>query len=87
MNNFGLIAILVGIGLLVLPFIAPGLGDWQGADDKGMDMVSDLDQSYDPWFEPVFEPQSGAIESVLFSLQAAIGGGIIGYTLGSDSLH
>lgn len=86
MNNLGMIAIAFGIGLLILPFVAPGLGTWQGTDAQGMEMVSEIDQSYEPWFEPVFKPQSGAIESLLFSIQAAIGGGIIGYVLGSDSL-
>lgn len=86
MNWLGPLAVFIGVGLLVLPFLAPGLGDWNGTDDRGMEMVSKFDQSYEPWYQSGFEPPSGAIESVLFSVQAALGGGIIGYILGSDAL-
>jgi len=37
---------------------------------------------YKPWFSPLWEPPSGEIETLLFSLQAAIGAGIIGYIAG-----
>ena len=37
---------------------------------------------YEPWFESVFTPSSAAIESGLFALQAALGGGVLGYVLG-----
>ncbi len=36
---------------------------------------------YTPWFESVFSP-AGEVESGLFALQAAIGGGVLGYVLG-----
>jgi cobalt/nickel transport protein len=38
--------------------------------------------TYEPWFQPLWEPPSGEIESLLFSLQAAIGAVIIGYFFG-----
>jgi cobalt/nickel transport protein len=38
--------------------------------------------NYEPWFESVFTPSSAAIESGLFALQAALGGGVLGYVMG-----
>jgi cobalt/nickel transport protein len=57
--------------------------EWVGADSQAEDVISDLTGgSYTPWFQSIYEPQSGEIESLLFSLQAAIGSLIIGYFLG-----
>ncbi len=56
--------------------------EWIGADDKAEEMISKIDPNYKPWFSPVWEPPSGEIESLLFSVQAAIGALLIGYFLG-----
>jgi cobalt/nickel transport protein len=37
---------------------------------------------YQPWFEPLWTPPSKEIESLLFSLQAALGAGLLGYYFG-----
>ncbi|MDR5656378.1 MAG: energy-coupling factor ABC transporter substrate-binding protein [Halobacteriota archaeon] len=81
MNRLSLLAGLAVIGLLLIPVLAPGIGAWGGADGAGMALVADQEPAYEPWFESIWTPPSGEIESVLFSLQAAIGGGIIGYLL------
>ena len=36
---------------------------------------------YTPWFDSLFSP-AGEVESGLFALQAALGGGVLGYVLG-----
>ncbi len=41
------------------------------------------EEGYEPWFQPLFSPASGEIESGLFALQAAIGGGALGYCFGA----
>lgn len=57
--------------------------EWSGADSQAEGVISDLTGgSYTPWFQSIYEPPSGEIESLLFSLQAAIGCLIIGYFLG-----
>ncbi|MGV8174896.1 MAG: energy-coupling factor ABC transporter substrate-binding protein [Methanothrix sp.] len=57
--------------------------EWSGADSQAEGVISDLTGgSYTPWFQSIYEPPSGEIESLLFSLQAAIGSLIIGYFLG-----
>ena len=46
-------------------------------------MIGTIHPDYEPWAEPLWEPPSGEIESLLFSLQVAIGAGGIGYILGT----
>ncbi|MCK5660363.1 MAG: energy-coupling factor ABC transporter substrate-binding protein, partial [Methanosarcinales archaeon] len=46
-----------------------------------VDAISDVtDDAYTPWFEPYWAPDSTG-ESILFSLQAAMGALVIGYFL------
>lgn len=82
MNRLAILAGLGVLALLLVPVLAPGIGAWGGADGAGMAMVADHQPGYEPWFSSLWTPPSGEIESVLFSLQAAIGGGLIGYLLG-----
>lgn len=60
----------------------PGMAEeaWGGADGAAAEIIEA--SGYEPWFNPIWEPPSGEIESLLFSLQAAIGAVIIGYFFG-----
>jgi len=80
-NRLALLAAAGVLTLLLIPVLTPGIGAWGGADGAGMAMIDAHQPSYEPWFTSIWTPPSGEIESVLFSLQAAIGGGIIGYLL------
>ncbi len=53
-----------------------------GADGQAAAEIARINPAYTPWFKPVFEPPSKEIESLLFSLQAALGAGFIGYYFG-----
>ncbi len=53
---------------------------WGGADGSAAEIIEE--SGYEPWFDPIWEPPSGEIESLFFSLQAAIGAIIIGYFFG-----
>ena len=53
-----------------------------GSDDKAKAVVANLRPDYKPWVEPLWEPPSGEIATLLFSLQAALGAGVIGFYLG-----
>lgn len=57
-------------------------GELSGADELAEHLVRDIAPDFTPWFSPLWEPPSGEIETMMFSLQAAIGGLIIGYILG-----
>ncbi|MDY6774713.1 MAG: energy-coupling factor ABC transporter substrate-binding protein [Halobacteria archaeon] len=75
---------LAGIGLLAVlvvgSFVMPAA--WGGADGQAEEGINQISPGYEPWFNPVWTPPSGEIESLLFSLQAAVGGLAIGYYLG-----
>lgn len=79
-KNLLLIAIVVGLAIIPL-FIAKD-AEFGGADGEAEQAITEINADYEPWFSPLFEPKSGEIESLLFSLQAAIGSGIVFYGLG-----
>jgi cobalt/nickel transport protein len=58
-----------------------------GADGKAMDLVTEISPDYRPWFKPLLEPRSSEIASLLFSFQAALGAGVIGYYIGSARMR
>lgn len=54
-----------------------------GSDSAAATQIQQSNPNYQPWFSPFFEPASAEIESGLFSLQAGIGGAILGFSIGS----
>lgn len=75
---------LLAIAILIIT-VVPVIfvrGEYGGADGQAEEAISEAHPDYEPWFEPFFEPPSGEIESLLFSSQAAIGAGVIGYAIG-----
>ena len=78
--TLGVIAIFVAAFAYIS---SSGNHEWGGADGQAEDVISQLTGgTYQPWFQPIYTPPSGEIESLLFTLQAAIGSIIIGYFLG-----
>jgi cobalt/nickel transport protein len=76
-----LIAVLV-LAPLLLP-VATHLDEpFSGADGQAEAAIVETHPGYEPWFESFWEPPSGEIESLLFSLQAALGAGLLGYYFG-----
>jgi cobalt/nickel transport protein len=78
--------LLAVAALAVLPLVL-GLGDhkeepFAGADGEAEAAITELEPDYEPWFSPLYEPPSGEIESALFSLQAALGAGVLAYYFG-----
>ncbi|MBB4196860.1 cobalt ABC transporter substrate-binding protein CbiN [Rhodoblastus sphagnicola] len=72
--------------LIAAPLVVPGLGgDFKGSDDKGTEAISELAPGYKPWFKSLWTPPSDEVESLLFSLQAALGAGFLGYVIGRRS--
>jgi len=79
-------AILLAVWPLVMVNL-PGQGGapaelFTGTDDQATAAIARVAPDYRPWAEPLWEPPSGEIESLLFSLQAAVGAGVIGYVIG-----
>ncbi|KAF1084497.1 Cobalt transport protein CbiN [Sporotomaculum syntrophicum] len=77
-----LVLIAIVIALTILPLFMQKDAEFGGADGEAEKAIIEINAEYKPWFEPLIEPKSGEIESLLFSLQAAIGSGILFYGLG-----
>ena len=74
--------IVLVVALAVLPLIIKKDSEFGGADGQAEEVIMEIQPDYEPWISSVFEPPSGEIESLLFTLQAALGAGVIGYILG-----
>jgi cobalt/nickel transport protein len=78
-NNWLLISIVIALAVAPIIFVR---GEYGGADGEAEEAITEIQPDYKPWFTPIFEPPSGEIESLLFSSQAALGAGLIGYAVG-----
>ncbi|MGY1717480.1 MULTISPECIES: energy-coupling factor ABC transporter substrate-binding protein [unclassified Blastococcus] len=83
MNRRALVNALLVVAVVAL-FAVPLLLDGGRSEFGGTDaaVTEELEaDGYTPWFDSLFSP-SGEVESGLFALQAALGGGVLGYVLG-----
>lgn len=86
LNPWVTLALLVALlALFVVPLYFADPGDAEGerfggTDAKATEIIAA--QGHRPWFEPIFAPGSSEVESGLFALQAGLGAGILGYSLG-----
>ena len=75
--------VLAVVALFAVPLLLDGgTSAYTGSDSRATELVQESDPDYRPWFESVFSPSSAEVESGLFALQAALGGGVLGYVLG-----
>jgi cobalt/nickel transport protein len=74
--------VLAVVALFALPLVINASSDYTGTDSQATTLIEQSDPGYRPWFSAVFQPGSGEVESGLFALQAALGGGVLGYVLG-----
>ena len=73
--------VLAVVALFALPLVLDGgTSGYAGTDSLATETIEE--SGYTPWFESVFSPSSSEVESGLFALQAALGGGVLGYVLG-----
>lgn len=75
--------LLLAVVLIIAPLVLNPGAEYGGADGEAEELITQINPGYEPWFSSIYEPPSGEIESLLFSIQAALGAGIIGYYLGS----
>ncbi len=68
--------------LAIIPLFTQKDAEFGGADGQAEEVIGEISPEYEPWFQSFWEPPSGEIESLLFSLQAAIGAIVIGYVIG-----
>lgn len=81
-RNKNILLLILTVILIITPLILNSTAEYGGADGEAESLISEINPNYKPWFSSLYEPPSGEIESLLFSTQAAIGAGIIGYFLG-----
>jgi cobalt/nickel transport protein len=81
-SRYYIILVIAVVILFAAPLLLFPSADYVGADSAAEQAIAD--QGYKPWFSPIWEPPSGEIETLLFSLQAAIGALIIGYFVGYE---
>ena len=85
-----LVVALVAVPLFMIKKPGPGPDGkeaeiFTGSDDQAKDAIIKIDPTYKPWAKSLVEPPSGEVESLLFSLQAALGAGFLGYWYGCAS--
>jgi cobalt/nickel transport protein len=74
--------ILLVIVIAAVPLLIMRGAEFSGADGQAGDAIVEIAPDYEPWAESLLVPASGEIESMLFSLQAAIGAGILCFFIG-----
>ncbi len=80
--KYGL-AIALVVFIFAIPFFINGNAKFGGADNAGSAAIQTQQPGYKPWFTWFWKPPPET-ESMLFALQAAIGGLIIGYFIGHE---
>jgi len=75
-----LVLIGVVIALFIIPFVINPDAEFGGTDGQGPEAIED--SGYTPWIDPIGYQPDELGERLLFSLQVAIGGAIIGYFVG-----
>lgn len=85
-SHYYLLGLLAVAIILVSAILLNPNSDFSGTDDGGGDLIGDVDPDYEPWFENLWEP-SGELQTLFFTLQAAIGALVIGYFLGSNKVR
>jgi cobalt/nickel transport protein len=78
------IVVIVGVALgMDARRTGSGAERFIGSDSAATSRIEADHPDYKPWFQPFFAPTSGEVESGLFALQAALGGTVLGYTIGA----
>ena len=77
-----LLLIILAIFIVAAPLAVLKNAEFEGADVLAMDAIGEIVPDYEPWMNSLLIPKSGEVESLLFSLQAAIGAGVVGFVLG-----
>lgn len=75
------ISLLMAIAAVVVILMLAGENNTAGSDELAKDAIQEIERDYRPWFNPIWSPDKRT-ETLLFSLQAAVGILIILYFFG-----
>jgi cobalt/nickel transport protein len=88
MKRIGSVWIAVtAVALAVWPLLGgTGTGaDFEGTDALAEELALRISPDYRPWARPLLGPPSAEVQTMLFSVQAALGAGVAGFALGRIS--
>ena len=75
--------VLWTVALFAVPLLVDhGASNYTGTDNQATAVIQQQDPGYRPWFTSLLPTLSPSVESGLFALQAAMGGGVLGYVMG-----
>lgn len=74
--------LLAAASILIVPLATIKNSEFGGADGAAEEMVLLNNPSYEPWYSNFWEPPGPEVETLLFSLQAALGASVVAYGLG-----
>ena len=76
------ILVVLVVALVIFPLWFCKDAAFGGADGMAGELIEETVPGFQPWFEPLLTPVSGEVESMLFTLQAALGSGVVFFILG-----
>lgn len=74
--------LLLCVIIAVVPLVAVSGTEFGGSDGKAEGLIEELAPGIEPWAAPIFELPGSETETLLFCLQAAIGGIVMGFVFG-----
>lgn len=77
-----LLLLAVCVVIAVFPLLTIRDSEFGGADGAAEEAITAIDPDYEPWAESIIAPPGGETESLLFSLQAGLGCGVLGFGFG-----
>lgn len=77
-----LLLVLACVVIAIVPLVVINGSEFGGADAAAEGLIEEINPGYEPWATPLFEPPGAEMESLLFCVQAALGGSILGYGFG-----
>ncbi|MGI6546330.1 MAG: energy-coupling factor ABC transporter substrate-binding protein [Fastidiosipilaceae bacterium] len=77
-----IVLLILAIVIAVVPLAMIKDSEFEGSDGQAEEVIEELSPDYEPWAENIMEPPGGETESLLFSLQAALGSGVLFFGFG-----
>ncbi len=81
-RHYYLLGLLAVAAILVSAMVLNPGSDFSGTDDAG----GEVNPDFEPWLQNLWEPP-GELQTLFFTLQAAIGALVIGYFLGTNKVR
>ena len=76
------LAAAVAVGSLLYGYSRDTDAEFGGADGQAEEVITVIQDDYEPWFSPLVGELPGEVESGLFALQAGVGGIVLGSAIG-----